>query len=158
MKAATMTQMLVAQRRQTKMAADARLIWTLLAPLVAGAVAAVLLLIQTRKGLKQRYVLWLRLAALAVVTVGLAVEVTLIVTDEGSTTLDVLGITLTIASPARLVLVAANVALFCAAITAWTVESDVYSPGPEWGLLLASVMSSVLAGAGLVEDATVVAL
>jgi hypothetical protein len=158
MKATKLTQMLLMQKRQTKMAADARLIWTLLAPLVAGAVAAVLLLIQTRKGLKQRYVLWLRLAALAVVTAGLGVEVILIVTDEGSAKLGALGTTLTISSPARLVLVAANVALFCAAITAWTVESDVYSPGPEWGLLLSLVMSSALAGAGMVEDPAVVAL
>src|SRR4051812_16342982 len=122
------------------MTPENRLIWTLFAPLVGGLVAALLLLLQTRKGLRQRYVLWLRLAALIFVIAGLAAEVVLLATDEGSVILDAVGITLTISTPARLVLIAANVALFCAAIVAWTGEDYNCSPNPEWGLLLSTVM------------------
>jgi formate hydrogenlyase subunit 3/multisubunit Na+/H+ antiporter MnhD subunit len=103
-------------------------------------------------------VLWLRLGALLFVVVGLVAEVALLVTDEGSVTLDAVGITFAISTPARLVLVATNVALFCAAIVAWTGEDDSYSPNPEWGLLLSAVMSSLLAAAALVTERIVAAL
>src|SRR6478609_8646746 len=140
------------------MTPEARLLWTLFAPLVGGVIAALLLLAQTRKSLRQRYVLWLRLGALLFVVAGLVAEVALLVTDEGSVTLDAVGITFAISTPARLVLVATNVALFCAAIVAWTGEDDSYSPNPEWGLLLSAVMSSLLAAAALVTERIVAAL
>ena len=140
------------------MTPEDRLIWTLFAPLLGGVIAAILLIVQTRKSLRQRYVLWLRLAALLFVVAGLVAEVALLITDEGSVTFDVVDVTFAISTPARLVLIAANVALFCAAIVAWAGEDDSYSPNPEWGLLLSALMSSLLAAAALVPERILAAL
>jgi hypothetical protein len=137
---------------------DAPVVWVVLAPLIGGTVAALLLVVQNRKFVRSGFVPWLRLAALISVITGLVVGVVLLVTVEGSITLDALGFSLAISTPARLVLVAANVALLCAAITAWMGEDDTHSPDPEWGLLLAALTSSLLAGAVLVNERITAAL
>jgi NADH:ubiquinone oxidoreductase subunit 2 (subunit N) len=137
---------------------DAPLTWAIIAPLTGGVVAALLLVLQNRKFVRPRFVLWLRLAAFVFVVAGLVAEVVLLLTAEGSVTLDALGVSLAISTPARLVLVAANIALVCAVITAWMGEDDAYSPNPEWGLLLATLTSSLLAGAALVNERIVAAL
>jgi formate hydrogenlyase subunit 3/multisubunit Na+/H+ antiporter MnhD subunit len=82
----------------------------------------------------------------------------LLLVADGSLTLDQVGVTLSISTPARVVLVAANVCLFCAAVMAWMSEDEVHSPDHEWGLLLATLTSSLLAGAALANDRIVSAL
>jgi hypothetical protein len=128
------------------------LTWILLAPLLGGLVAALLLLVHNRKIVPQRYMLALRLAAFIFAVAGLVAEVVLLLWANGSVTYYQLGITLSISTPARLVLVAANVCLFCAAVMAWMSEDEAHSPDHEWGLLLATLTSSLLAGAALAND------
>src|SRR3954462_10990362 len=122
--------------RRPAMTPESLLAWTLLAPLVGGLVAALLLILQNRKGVPARYVRWLRLAALIFVLAGLAAEIALLITAGGSVTFGTLGLTFTISTPSRLVLLAANIGGLCAAVTAWMTEDEIYSPDPEWGLLL----------------------
>src|SRR5437870_9332163 len=79
---------------------DAPVVWVVLAPLVGGMVAALLLVLQNREYVQPRFVPWLRLAALVSVVAGLVAEVVLLLTVEGSITLDTLGFSLAISTPA----------------------------------------------------------
>jgi formate hydrogenlyase subunit 3/multisubunit Na+/H+ antiporter MnhD subunit len=132
--------------------------WTVLAPLLGGVVAALFLLVQNGEKTPSRYVPWLRLIAFLAVMAGLVAEVVLLLEGSGSVTYYQLGITLAMTTPARFVLVAANVSLFCAAIMAWMSEDETHSPDHEWGVLSAALTSSLLAGAGLASDRIVSAL
>jgi hypothetical protein len=134
------------------------LTWTIIVPVLGGLVAALFLLVQNRKKTPSRSVLWLRLSAFVSVMAALVAEVILLLVGNGSVIFYQLGITLAMSTPARLVLVAANVSLFCAAITAWTSEDEAHSPDHEWGLLLTTPTSALLAGAALASDRVVAAL
>jgi len=137
---------------------ESPLTWALLAPLLGGLVAALLLLVHNRKIVPGRYMLALRLAAFIFVVAGLVAEVVLLLAADGSVTFYQAGITLSISTPARVVLVAANVCLFSAAIMAWMSEDEAHSPNHEWGLLLATLSSSLLAASALATDRIVSAL
>jgi formate hydrogenlyase subunit 3/multisubunit Na+/H+ antiporter MnhD subunit len=134
------------------------LTWAIIVPVLGGLVAALFLLVQNRRKTSSRYLLWLRLGAFILVMAALVAEVILLLIGNGSVIFYQLGITLAMSTPARLVLVAANVSLICAAITAWTSEDEAHSPDHEWGLLLTTPTSSLLAGAALSSDRVVAAL
>lgn len=140
---------------------DSPLFWALLAPLTGGAVAALLLALNEIRLVPPAYAFWLRVAALASVCAALLGEGILVAFTPASATLNFLGVSLTISTPARLGLIGANVALFCAIILAWGVPNGpngAYSPRPGWTLLLSLVTSSLLAGAALVTDRLAAAL
>ncbi|MEO8287383.1 MAG: hypothetical protein ABI670_13240 [Chloroflexota bacterium] len=140
------------------MSSNEQFAWSIFAPLAGAALAAILLIAHNWKAIPRGFALWLRLIGLLASLAGLAVEVALVAVLSGSATFDPPGISLGITTPARFVLIAANVALFCAVLYAWTAEDDPQNPGPEWTLILAPVTSSLLAGAALSTDRIIAVL
>ncbi|HET9494366.1 MAG TPA: hypothetical protein VFR15_09060 [Chloroflexia bacterium] len=132
---------------------DPRTAWTILAPLIAALVAAALLAAAAVRRLPPRSVPWLRLLALVTGAAGLLVEGVLLVVAQGEAAIPTVGVTAAINDEARLVLLAANVAIFCAMLFVWGgSESAPYAPRHDLAPVAALVTSSMAAGAALLTD------
>lgn len=130
---------------------DALLAWTIVVPLIAGAISALLMWAYGTGRTPQRLKRWLDVAALASLVAGLLAEGLLLLFTHGTSTW--LGLTLAIAPPARVALIAANVALLCCIFFAWGGGDDgMESVTRSWATLPAMGASTLLAAALLAQD------
>jgi hypothetical protein len=138
---------------------DPRSAWAILAPLVAALVAAAFLAATTVRAMPPRSIPWLRLLALVTGAAGLLVEGVLLIVAMGEAAIPAVGVTAVIGDEARAVLLAANVAIFCAMLFIWGgSENAPYAPRPDLAPVAALVTSSMAAGAALLTDGAAASL
>ena len=138
---------------------DPRTAWAILAPLMAALVAAAFLALTTVGAVPRRSLRWLRLLALVTGAAGLLVEGVLLVVAQGESVIPAVGVTAAMNDEARLVLLAANVAIFCAMLFMWSgSEGAPYAPRHDLAPVAALVTSSMAAGSALLTDGAAASL
>lgn len=132
---------------------SAALAWLLFEPLLAGTLAALLLVARRRWSRQAGPARWPGPAALAVASAGFLIEGMLAWLAAGTSTLAPLGLSLAISPVSRAGLLAANAVLLCALFLNWT-EQDPNPRGTRsvWIIISASLVSCLLAGALLASE------
>lgn len=129
---------------------DARLVWAIFAPWVAGLLAALCLLLRNERRVPAHVSRWLGVTALAMLCGGLLVEGPLLMSATSDAT--VLGLRLGVQPLSRLGLLAANTSLLCAVFVAWSgaEDNDVLTFRAAWVAVGACLVSGLLAASLLV--------
>jgi hypothetical protein len=138
---------------------DPRVAWAIFAPLVAALVAALFLGATGVRSVTPRAAVWLRLLSLVTGASGLLVEGILLLIARGQVSIASAGVTAAIGDEARLVLLAANFALFCTMLFVWGGnEPAPYAPRRDVAPVAALITSSMAAGAVLLTDGAAASL
>jgi hypothetical protein len=132
------------------------LFWTIVVPLIAGALGALLMAARRQRALSDEYFPWLRLGALLVVCAGLLLEAIFLAFTPDAASISLLGMSFTTSAPARYALTAANVSLLCSALYFWTIPRSVEEAESRtegtWVPLALGGASTLLTCAGLAAD------
>src|SRR3954469_12971045 len=103
---------------------EARIVWGLLAPFIGAICVVIAYAVSKRLALSQLTLWLLYVAILGVASAVLLAESVLLVFTQGAAEMNWLGISLLASPLGSLGIVAANIALFCALIAAWSREDS----------------------------------
>ncbi len=100
------------------------LLWTIIVPLIAGALGTLLMEARRLQRIADDYGPWLRLGGLLAVCAGLLLEATFLALTPEAVGANLFGIAVTTSAPTRYILTAADVSLLCAALFYWIIPSS----------------------------------
>lgn len=131
---------------------DARLVWAIFAPWVAGLLAVLCLQLRDERHVPGSMKQWLDIAALSVLCIGLLAAGPLLLPNTGDATL--LGLKLAAQPLSKAGLLAANVSLLCAVFIAWAGRRDEQAAAfrSTWAAVGACLVSGLLAASLLVAE------